>query len=243
MYILNLTSEDLEYLKQIGFGAEATVYQIRDKIIKLYEEPDEKNIKKIKYLSKMQKYVKRTKFPIGIAKIDNKFMGCVQEYHQNYFEMSILDYSMFIDQILFFFKEFLESIKELTDYNLYPIDLFYSNVLVRFINRDVKIIDLDKDGLVIKQEPNARLLNKSLKLYLSTILESLYYKDVFDKSYKNYTILINKYPFDNDIANTILNDKLSYEFLFEFLNYIKLDKKNILDTQSSSFNPRKVKKI
>ena len=229
MVVLNLKEEDLKYLKLVGMGAEGAVYQLRDKIIKIYNEPEEHNLKKIKYLCKIQPKIKNTEFIIGKVNIDGEFKGVIQKYFKNYYTIDILDYSMNLNQILCFYIKLLQCIKELTDNNLYPSDLYYKNILIKFINRDVKIIDLDGNGIIIKKEANKKLLQNTLNTYLSTMIESLYFNDLNEEHYITYKDIIKKYPFDDYYKNIILNGELSYKFIIEFIRYIAINKTKLLD--------------
>lgn len=231
MIVLNLKKEDLKYLKLIGMGAEGAVYQLRDKVVKIYNEPEEHNLKKIRYLCKIQPKIKNTEFIIGQLNIDGEFKGVIQKYFKNYYTIDILNYSMSLTQVLYFFVKLLQCIKELTDNNLYPSDLYYKNILIKFINRDVKIIDLDGNGLIIKKEANERLLQNTLNTYLSTMIESLYFQDLNEKHYINYKDIIRKYPFDDYYKKTILKGELSYKFIIEFIKYIALNKTRLLDKE------------
>lgn len=227
MDLLNLKTNDLKELEIIGEGDESIVYLYNGKIIKIYKNPCEHDYKKIRYLNKIQPNIEKTKFADGILTIDGNFSGFTSSYFENYYDMQILDYSTHISQILYYYKLLLESIKELTDNNIYPVDLFYENVLLKFINRDIKIIDLERNGSVVKQNPNDKLLTKVLNLYTFMLIESLYYKDVNSKDYINYKNLIQKYPFKKEFVDIIEKNHFSYEFLYELLDYIEKDSKKL----------------
>ena len=78
MKVLDIKSDDLQKFKLINRGAESKIYLYQDKIIKIYENPKDYNIKKIKYLSLVQKNIKYTKLPYGIVNMDDRFSGCIQ---------------------------------------------------------------------------------------------------------------------------------------------------------------------
>ena len=231
MKILNIKQTDLEHYKFINNGSEAKIYRRGNNIIKVYEEPNEYAAKKIKYLCKLQQNIKKTKLPYGIVNIDNKFSGCIQEYFNEYNELNILS-SLSVDENIFFCRMFLENLDELIQNKIYPIDLFYGNVLVSPLKKDIQIIDLDGKGSLIKKNNNKRILQKTLELYLSIVLESLFYKDLDKIGYGNYTSLLTKYRFKYDYVDIIFKNKLSLDFLYEFLEYILKDKKYIFDNNS-----------
>jgi len=99
---------------------------------------------------------------------------------------------------------------------------------VSLIQKDVQIIDLDGNGSIIQKSENKKLLQESLELYISTILECLYYKDIDKEWFINYKSLLERYPFKKEYIDIIINKKITFEFLNEFLNYIKKDKNKIL---------------
>jgi len=228
MKVLNIKSSDLQQFKLVTNGAESKIYLYQDKIIKIYENPEDYNIKKIKYLSLVQQYIENTILPYGIVNIDETFSGCLQYYFKNYSEFDVLNKNIPFEQVMNYFKMFLKSLNELVENKIYPVDLFYGNVLVSLIQKDVQIIDLDGNGSIIQKSENKKLLQESLELYISTILECLYYKDIDKEWFINYKSLLERYPFKKEYIDIIINKKITFEFLNEFLNYIKKDKNKIL---------------
>ena len=227
MEILNMKSDDLKNLKLLESGSEAKLYLYKNRVVKLYEVPEEYDIKKIKYFCNIQETIKGTQLPCGVVIIDDVFSGCLQHYFKDYQELNKLNCNIPIERVIYFLGLFLNNYDELIQNKIYPIDLFYANVLFSFDKSNVQIIDLDGKGSIIKKEKNQNLLQQSLKLCLSTILESLY-NDVIDEMwYVSYKSLLSRYPFKKEYIDIIMNNKLSLEFLYEFLEYIKKDEKNL----------------
>ena len=236
MEVLNINQDDLKKYKLINSGSEAKIYLNKNFIIKVYGAPEEYSLKKLEFLCEAQQNIKNTKLPYGAVNIDNKFTGCIQEYFDGYNELNILN-SLPIDECIYLFKIFLENLDELIQNNIYPIDLFYGNVLASQSRKSIQIIDLDGLGSVIKKQHNKKVLQVSLKQYLSTVLETLFYGDINEMWYVNYKSLLKKYPFKKEYVDSMLGNKLSFELLYEFLEYIQKDEKDLFK------NNKKILKI
>ena len=227
MKTINITNSELNKLKTLGNGSEAKIYLDKNNIIKVYQNPQEYDINKIKYFCDAQKYIERTKFPHGAVFIDGIFSGCIQEYFNGYKEFDTLNNNISMEQVIFYLKLFLQNLEELLQNKIYPIDLYYGNVLYSLDKQNIQIIDLDGKGSIIKKEHNRKLLQESLFLCLSTILETIFNKDIEQMWYLNYKSLLARYPFKNEYIDIMMNEKISLDFLYEFLEYIKKDEKLI----------------
>ena len=227
MEILNIKRDELEKLKVIEEGSEGRIYLHQNHIIKLYGHPEGYNINKIKYFCNVQENMQGTKLPHGVVIIDDIFSGCLQRYFKDYQELNMLNANISIEYVIYFLKLFLKNIDELIQNKIYPVDLFYGNVLFSVVKQDVQIIDLDGYGSVIKKQHNQKILRKVLNQYLSTIFEVLFYEYINEKWYINHKSIIKRYPFKKEYADIIINDTLSIEFLYEFLEYFQKDEKDI----------------
>ncbi len=139
------------------------------------------------------------------------------KYYKNYYHLNYLsNYQQ--DFIASSLNLLIEKVKELTNNDLYPVDIYYENVL---FNNDgnVEIIDLDDDGLVYSKTNEH--LNTVLTNLTGTIIEVLFPAFAMSGDYE----ILKRYQIEKTFIDCFYNSIFSYELLEEFLTYIKTTKK------------------
>lgn len=139
------------------------------------------------------------------------------KYYKNYYHLNYLsNYQQ--DFIASSLNLLIEKVKELTNNDLYPVDIYYENIL---FNNDgnVEIIDLDDDGLVYSNTNEH--LNTVLTNLTGTIIEVLFPAFAMSGDYE----ILKRYQIEKTFIDCFYNSIFSYELLEEFLTYIKTTKK------------------
>lgn len=170
----------------------------------------EEHLKEIIYA---QKYIERTTLPLGIGYFNDIFIGSILKKFNNTISFKDMSLTYSIKYKLIKLRELLECIQELTNNGLYLDDIDVENVL--FVDNKVEPIDLDGTGIIIDKKCNNELLNRTLTLFKTIVLDTLFPG--------HNIILNNNIPLvlplsDSDLLNYIMNENDSYEAYFEVLS-------------------------
>lgn len=168
-----------------------------------------------------QKNITKTSLPVCPLYISNKFRGCVLKYHKHYTYISYI--KIFPKRIqLKIMAELLNKIKELTDNNIYPIDLNnINNILINPLTLNTEIIDIDGKSTVYCETYNGNLYNIVYYCFNSLILNLVYDFNIEEYSIEDLDYIIanlKKRHFDDEYINLIIDGNLNtYEKSKSFL--------------------------
>ncbi len=147
--MINISSEKLKSLKEIGVGNFGTVYRDNDVVYKIYHDEVKTNVHRmvknpvLKHrnmtINKINRLIRINNIIKDIVYVDGVFYGIMMDY---------LDGKLFYDirreplqdKIDYAYK-LVKNARKLTDNNIYPLDYRLTNIMIS--NGDVKILDLD----------------------------------------------------------------------------------------------------
>ena len=203
---------------QLASGSKSIISMYdENRIIKIYNDYTIDRSTNFKILNEASRVITKTHFPKIVVYYNKFIIGCLMKYYKNYYHLNYLsNYQQ--DFIASSLNLLIEKVKELTNNDLYPVDIYYENVL---FNNDgnVEIIDLDDDGLVYSNTNEH--LNTVLTNLTGTIIEVLFPAFAMSGDYE----ILKRYQIEKTFIDCFYNSIFSYELLEEFLTYIKTTKK------------------
>ncbi|MDD2435559.1 MAG: hypothetical protein PHO63_04820 [Bacilli bacterium] len=216
MNFFNVTKKDLSNLKRVGAGEEAIIYQFdEDKVLKLYRQPEKKKAGKIILLSNMQKYIEKTRLPLGPVYHKLDFIGCIHHYHQNTHNFDSLIENDNPEYCLDKFRQLNDNLDELITNDIYFDDLDSHNVL---ITPEHKVELIDTDSAYISDDNHK-------KIYIYRQLKSMILEILFNEEYYfNDEEIMSKQKIRQEYIDYFVNNQLSYDLFHEFFNYLEKDK-------------------
>lgn len=203
---------------QLASGSKSIISMYdENRIIKIYNDYTIDRSANFKILNEASRVITKTHLPQTVVYYNKFIIGCLMKYYKNYYHLNHLsNYQQ--DFIASSLNLLIEKVKELTNNDLYPVDIYYENVL---FNNDgnVEIIDLDDDGLVYSKTNEH--LNTVLTNLTGTIIEVLFPAFAMSGDYE----ILKRYQIEKTFIDCFYKSIFSYELLEEFLTYIKTTKK------------------
>lgn len=147
-------------------GRESTVYLSEDskEVFKIYSNSSfaKPTKEKIYELYSRQGNISNTILPSGLVftyndQNEKEFIGIILKYFNNYVSIDTLNESDIDMNVVL--TNLVNSIKELTENNIYPTDLNNKNILVLPETLHVQLIDLDGDHCIVSNKLETEKLN------------------------------------------------------------------------------------
>lgn len=225
---INLSKNEFDKLQDLKTnGTEATfkIYSPTE-LLKVYYTPTQSELEKIEYLISNYKNKLKTKMPLETVYLNDEFIGVLLHYFKDAYHFSALkgmnDINLKINKL----NELRSKLLELSDNNLYTIDLHSSNVLLTKKNFDVEIIDIDRNGLIISDKNDDQLYNTMTYKYMKLILEILFkeYHPILSTSINKTSEILEKYKVDSIYIEHIINKNTNFCFAEDFIEYVRKSK-------------------
>ena len=227
--VIVLTKEEVKKLPRLKVNSTEAILKIynHNELLKIYIDPEYEDIKKLEYLIYEYSGKLKTKMPLAPVYIDDNFYGSAIYYFKGAKHISYLRKIKDVELKINKLKTLKNKLIELTSNNLYTVDLHSGNVLLTKENLDVEIIDVDRRGLEITDFFNKNLYNNVVTQYMRLILEVFFgeYHPTKSVIFNNTTYILEKHKIKPDYIEKIANEDTSFEFTNEFLDYLKVEKK------------------
>lgn len=198
-------------------GSEAKLYIADNDLYKIYNKNNISSIYHLLCLISKQNCLKNTILPNGIIIQNDELKGIRIPYFKDYkiiYDLINKEYKIKILKII------MNHLKELTDNNIYPMDLNSEGILVK--EEDVKIIDLDTFTTHINKNIEHEKLIFVLKLYLNIILELMYPDFEPIRDLLNLESYLENKKINKSIIHDITKNNITYNNLYNFIETMKI---------------------
>ncbi len=252
-YLIKLYHNRMEKLIQMKsvLQEEIKIYQKGDEIINFDEEPityyqnKEEDIRlrakeAIFYAIERQKQIKKNFLPQSAVYIENYFAGCLLKRVYGIPIHKLIGLSFNTKQKICF--SLTESIKELLEHNIYPIDISnspfvdnyyynqkkliiqkgHSHVFVNPLTLESKIIDLEGKSTLYTERKNHKYEQKVLENYFILILEFFYDIDMKEwEREEDFYAFLTEHGIEEEFVNLFSSSKLNINEMNHFIRSLK----------------------
>ena len=225
--MLSINNEDLKKLDKLGAGTFGVVYRYDDSLaLKVYnpqvktmfgslkDNPQLKNKKRALKIKRIGKRIEYSDLVKDILYIDGIYSGIVLPYYNgttlNHMMNAPLELKIDVS------NQLVRNFKELTDHNIYPMDIKLNNIM--YVDGEVKIIDLDDYytkyflfNIGFYERDCIMGLDETIKTYFGEYRNDDYFKWL--GYYLTRTRPEDQYNYFG-ITNYIDNKEIDYKYLF-----------------------------
>ncbi len=111
----------------------------------------------VESLQEKQPNVKLTEFPTGIITIENKVIGQLIPFYDNYFEFdNVINKNSDLKSIFDYGIKVIKIFKELQENDILYTDIHTGNILVNINTNDVKLVDFEQLHVAVNPDDNLK---------------------------------------------------------------------------------------
>jgi len=200
--------------------------EIRKKNIIHYIDKEGVTLSKEDSLKKaieLQRDIKLSSLPKGIIYVNQRVKGCILKYHS--YTTNIYNTRIYRRKIrLLIFKKILERIKELTEHNIYHLDICQkpteesknTNILLRFLWQP-EVVDLEGKSTTYT-EFDSEYLREKVELGLNILFFELLAKDELEDFLETEEHIMSEILWENGFSENIISDFYQNKLTLDKLN-------------------------